>query len=90
MAGMGTGLGMTGATGAAGGMPEGEMPTGEPPAGMSGGMGGGMGMGAQQDTTTYQTVEEYFAKLNENETWAIYDAATNTARVDNLRGFIDS
>lgn len=35
-------------------------------------------------------MEEYFAKLNENETWAIYDAATNTARVDNLRGFIDS
>lgn len=95
MAGMSVGVGGTGAA-AQSGSSSGASPSdaaGAGAAGASGAMPSGMptGMGQQEeDTTTYNTVEEYFAKLNESETWAIYDSATNTAKVDNLRGFINS
>lgn len=91
MAGMGgAGAPGGGAPGGAG-MPSGGIPDG---AGMpSGGAfpGGGMpGGGATADTTTYKTAKEYIAHLNESGTWVTYDAATNTAKVANLEGFVKS
>lgn len=92
MAGMGTGIGGTGASAQSGSAPSGEMPSGAMPSGAaaSGAPSGGAPGGMEQDTTTYNTVEEYFAKLNESETWVTYDSASNTAKVENLRGFIVS
>jgi hypothetical protein len=69
-----------------GGMPEGGMPQGTPPAGMEPGAGGA----PEATSTTYQTVQEYIDALNKNGQWITYDAATNTAKVTSLAGFVNS
>ncbi|MFI1994860.1 subtype A tannase [Actinoplanes sp. NPDC020271] len=87
MAGMG---GPGGGSSDGAGMPSGGFPGG---AGMpSGGFpGGGMpGGGAAVDTTTYKTVQEYVAHLNKDGDWVTYDAASNTAKVTSLEGFVKS
>jgi len=85
------GGGMPGGGMPGGGMPEGGTPPaggrpqGTPPAGMK------PGAGAPETTpTTYQTVQEYFDALNKDGQWVAYDAATNTAKVTNLAGFVNS
>jgi hypothetical protein len=57
-------------------------PQGTPPAG---GMPGG-----SASSTTYQTVQEYMDALNKDGQWVIYDAATNTAKITSLAGFVNS
>jgi hypothetical protein len=69
-----------------GGMPEGGMPQGTPPAGMEPGAGGA----PEATSTTYQTVQEYMDALNKDGQWVAYDAATNTAKVTSLAGFVNS
>ncbi len=68
-----------------GGMPEGGMPQGNPPAGMEPGAGA-----PEATSTTYQTVQEYMDALNKAGQWVAYDAATNTAKVTSLAGFVNS
>jgi hypothetical protein len=72
--------------------PMGEIPqNGNPPAGAmpQGGMPGGNGAPAGT-STTYQTVQEYFAALNKDSQWVAYDPATNTAKVTSLAGFVNN
>jgi hypothetical protein len=65
-----------------GGMPEGgTQPTGEMPA---------MNDQSSAEATTYQTVQEYMDALNKDGQWVAYDAATNTAKVTSLAGFVNS
>ncbi|WP_436534431.1 subtype A tannase [Actinoplanes sp. HUAS TT8] len=93
MAGMGGAGGPGGGAPGGAGMPSGApggagMPSGAPGGGMPG--GGIPGSGQQTDTTTYKTVAEYFTHLNSTGQWVTYDAATNTAKVADLEGFIKS
>lgn len=53
-----------------------------------GGMMGGMGASSTASSTTYQTVDEYIASLNSDETWITYDASKNTAKISSLSAFI--
>jgi hypothetical protein len=74
--------------GFAGGAPDGGLPEGgTPPAGM---MPGGDNSSADPTATTYQTVQEYIDALNQDGQWVSYDAATNTAKVTSLAGFVNS
>ncbi|MBI5296196.1 MAG: esterase [Chloroflexi bacterium] len=74
--------------GFAGGAPDGGLPEGgTPPAGM---MPGGDNSSADATATTYQTVQEYIDALNQDGQWVTYDAATNTAKVTSLAGFVNS
>lgn len=74
--------------GFAGGAPDGGLPEGgTPPAGM---MPGGDNSSADATSTTYQTVQEYVDALNQDGQWVTYDAATNTAKVTSLAGFVNS
>jgi len=66
--------------------PAGEMPQGTPPAGMKPGAGGP----PEATSTIYQTVQEYMDALNKDGQWVAYDAATNTAKVTSLVGFVNS
>jgi hypothetical protein len=52
--------------------------------------GGPPGSGSTGTSTTYETVADYFDYLNTDSTWAEYDSATNTAKVLNLAGFVNS
>lgn len=86
-----------------GGMQNGGMPNGERPEGMTGGPDGNANEatgGRQQDnisrtqatgglslTGTYETVNDYIAALNAEETWVAYDAATNTATITSVAAF---
>jgi len=72
-----------GGTPPAGGPP----PGGTPPAGAQPGAGPQAGAAT---STTYQTVQEYMAALNKDAQWVTYDAATNTAKVTSLAGFVNS
>ncbi len=45
---------------------------------------------SSQTSTTYQSVEEYIAHLNTDSTWVQYDAASGTAKVVSLEGFVKS
>lgn len=60
---------------------------GMPPAGA---LPGGMDPSSFGSATTYATVEDYIASLNESSEWVVYDAATNTAQVSSLAGFVNS
>jgi len=66
--------------------PTGALPGGTPPAGA---LPGGSGS-ASAAATTYQTVQEYMAALNKDGQWVAYDAATNTAKITSLAGFVNS
>jgi hypothetical protein len=68
-----------------GGMPPaGAMPQGgTPPT-------GAMPGGNDSSSATYQTVQEYIDALNKDGLWVAYDAATNTAKVTSLAGFVNS
>jgi hypothetical protein len=68
-----------GGTPPAGGKP------GTPPAGAPKG-----GPGGNATPTTYQTVDDYFAALNKDSQWVTYDAATNSAKITSLAGFVSS
>jgi len=74
----------------------GDMPSGERPFDLKSGERGqrqeGFAMRGNQsaDTTTYNSIEEYIAKLNENEKWVEYDSNTNSAKVLSLEGFVKS
>ncbi|WP_099469363.1 subtype A tannase [Konateibacter massiliensis] len=77
-----------------GGMPEGGFPEGEMPEGAmpEGGAGEGkmMGNGGEQsseESTTYETVQDYIDSLNAEEEWIEYDASTNTAKISSLAAF---
>jgi hypothetical protein len=74
-----------------GGAPDGGMPTGGPPADGTpqAGMPGG-NSAATETATTYQTVQEYIDSLNKDTQWVTYDAATNTAKITSLAGFVNS
>jgi hypothetical protein len=79
MAGMGPG---GGAPGGGAGMPSGgAAPGGAAPSGSS---------SSSTKTTTYKTVQAYIDHLNSDTTWVHYDAATNTAKVTGLAGFVKS
>ena len=52
--------------------------------------GGPPGSGSTGTSTTYETVADYFDYLNTDSTWATYDSTTNTAKVLNLAGFVES
>lgn len=41
-------------------------------------------------STTYQTAQEYIDSLNADTQWVTYDAASNTATVTSLAGFVNS
>ncbi|MFZ0530493.1 MAG: subtype A tannase [Propionicimonas sp.] len=84
MAGMGGGPPPGGGTPPSGAMPPGG---GTPPGGAAPAGGGTQSAAA---STTYQTVEDYIASLNTDTTWVTYDAASNTASVANLEGFVKS
>lgn len=64
--------------------PAGAAPMGPPPAGA---MPGGV---PAATSTTYQTVQEYIDTLNKDGQWITYDAATNTAKITSLAGFVKS
>lgn len=38
--------------------------------------------------TTYETVQDYIASLNEEEVWVTYDQASNTAKITNMEAFV--
>lgn len=80
-----------------GGAPSGEMPSGEAPndigSAPSGDMGGAMPSDSTQssesdNSTTYQTAQDYIDSLNGNDTWIEYDASTNTAKIISLEAFV--
>lgn len=79
------------AGGPGGGLPGGAPPAGATPRGTppAGAMPGGSGS-ASATPTTYQTVQAYMDALNKDGQWVAYDAATNTARVTSLAGFVNS
>lgn len=64
----------------------GGMPTG------GGGMptGGGVPSSSSSTSTTYQTVADYIAYLNTDTKWVEYDAASKTAKITGLAGFVKS
>jgi hypothetical protein len=69
-----------------GGAPDGEMLAGETPgAGLPGG-----NSTATETPTTYQTVQNYINSLNADTQWVTYDAATNSAKITSLAGFVKS
>jgi hypothetical protein len=71
-----------------GGMPQGGTPpTGTLPAG---GMPVGGVSSSEVTTTTYQTAQDYIDSLNKDAQWVTYDAATNTAKITSLAGFVNS
>jgi len=65
-----------------GGMQPGTMPTGTMPNGNT--------SSSEASATTYQTVQDYIDALNADSQWVTYDAATNTAKVTDLAGFVNS
>jgi hypothetical protein len=85
------------AGGFGGGMPTGDMPQGGTPP--SGAMPDGgtppagtmpSGDSSAATSTTYQTATDYINSLNTATQWVTYDAATNTAKVTSLAGFVNS
>jgi len=84
-------------TATSGGFPGGGTPRGTPPAGAmppggtppAGAVPGGNTPSAAT-STTYQNVQEYINALNKDGQWVTYDAATNTAKVTSLAGFVNS
>lgn len=81
-----------GMTRTGGSLPTGTAPQGTPPAGTAplgtppaGGLSGG-----SSTSTTYQTVQDYMDALNKNGQWVTYNAATNTAKITSLAGFVNS
>jgi hypothetical protein len=83
-------------TESAGGFPGGGMPGGTPPTGVRpqgtppAGMKPGAAGAPEATSTTYQTVQEYMDALNKDGQWIAYDAATHTAKITSLAGFINS
>lgn len=89
----------SGAAGASGTAPtdlptdaSGTMPSGAPsdatgaaPSGSS-----SSGSSATTDSTTYDTVDDYIAALNEDTEWVTYDSSTNTATITGLGDFVTS
>ena len=78
-----------------GGAPSGDMPTGDAPSGSapSGDAGGAMPedstqSSASDDSTSYETAQDYIDSLNGNDTWIEYDASTNTAKITSLEAFV--
>lgn len=45
---------------------------------------------SNSSSTTYDTAQAYIDSLNANGTWVTYDAATNTATITSLAGFVNS
>ena len=84
-----------GAPDGSGSAPSGSAPSGSAPSGSapSGAPSGDASSGTTDSTTTsttYQTAQAYVAALNSDSTWVTYDAATNTATVTSLAGFVQS
>lgn len=79
------------AGGFGGGMPAGELPSGGLPGGTrpAGAMPGDTNA-SNSSSTTYDTAQAYIDSLNANGTWVTYDAATNTATITSLAGFVNS
>ena len=46
------------------------------------------GSSAASSDTTYETVDDYIAALNADETWVTYNTATNTATVSSVGAFV--
>ena len=68
------------------GAPSGEAPSGAAPSGdASAAMAG---TSSSEESTTYETVDDYIASLNADEEWVTYDAATNTATVSSMGAFV--
>jgi hypothetical protein len=76
--------------GASGGAPSGAMPSGAAPGGAAPSGAAPGGSSSSSTSTTYKTVAEYIAHLNSTGTWVTYDAASNTAKVTGLEGFVKS
>ncbi|MFZ2756407.1 MAG: subtype A tannase [Atopobiaceae bacterium] len=72
----------------------GSAPSGSAPSGATGGSApsGGAGMTggstSSSDSTTYNTVDEYLASLNSDETWVVYDSSSNTATITSVGAFV--
>ncbi len=89
----------TASAGGLGGMPAGGMPpSGDLPAGGTPPTGdrptqdaSANGSSTQtSESTTYATAQAYIDSLNADGAWVTYDAATNTATVTSLAGFVNS
>jgi hypothetical protein len=57
-------------------------------AGMGTGLGGRQGMNQSTSSTTYNTVTDYINSLNSDETWVVYDAKINTAKITSVGAFV--
>ena len=73
----------------------GDVPAGElPSADMSmalclrGGMVGNVTGGFGEESTTYETVQDYIDSLNEDGEWIEYDSSTNIAQVTSVEAFV--
>jgi hypothetical protein len=87
----------TESSGGMGGMPQGGTPPsgdmpqgGTPPAGTTPSGDAPSGDSSSSESTSYQTAQEYIDSLNTDTQWVTYDAATNTAKVSSLAGFVNS
>ncbi len=82
-------------------MPDGGFAGGGAIGGMTGGrlsnLPGGQGIQgprpnaseSPENSTTYETVTDYIASLNENKQWIIYDEKTNTAKITDMAAFVN-
>ncbi len=77
-----------------GSAPSGGTPSGDLPSGTSGtttgtAPTGSMGASTSSaDSTTYETVSDYIASLNEDSTWITYSESTNTATISGMGDFV--
>ena len=53
-----------------------------------GGKPDGMGNGMQEESVTYETVQDYIDSLNEDTTWVLYDSETNKASITSVEDFV--
>lgn len=56
--------------------------------GLRGGMVGNVTGGFGEESTTYETVQDYIDSLNEDGEWIEYDSSTNIAQVTSVEAFV--
>ena len=67
--------------------PSGGMPSGKTPNDMGSAPSGEMQTGSD-DSTSYETAQDYIDSLNGNDTWIEYNAGSNTAKITSLEAFV--
>lgn len=74
-----------------GDLPEGELPSGEAPSGnLPSGGTPPIGDSSSQESTTYETVQDYIDYLNQDGEWVTYDKETNTAKIKSVEDFVNN